>query len=174
MRSARGRLPAVSPHKAPAAINDFKGVPMHLRCSSCSGMMQFDESVLSPDKRVEVRCPHCSEVGPVRMDRRVSSDTAPVAETSAKIDEPSDTLRSDSPDWSASQRPVQQSDRPRRRPAQSDGSVEFRFPSESDLPASASRTTSLALKIAVWILASLGVIAVFALIVNIVLPGPAR
>jgi hypothetical protein len=56
----------------------------------------------------------------------------------------------------------------------SDAFHSFRFPSEREAPAVEQQPEERGFGIVAWILVSLGVVGLFALLVNIILSGPAR
>ncbi|MFZ5866013.1 MAG: hypothetical protein ACOYXY_09050 [Thermodesulfobacteriota bacterium] len=51
---------------------------------------------------------------------------------------------------------------------------DYRFPAEQEADASKRSAMALRARILVWVLLSLGVILVFAFLVNLILPGPPR
>lgn len=143
---------------------------MIINCPHCNGKMRVDETKIPPGERVKVLCPHCSEISPVgdgttpnqtgkgappAREPRPAADFAKTAETGAAKTE----QRSTTPD--------QELCFPR------DAFQNFRFPVEKEiLTASKKKKASSMARLLVWIVVSLATIGLFALLVNLILPGP--
>jgi predicted Zn finger-like uncharacterized protein len=136
---------------------------MVIRCAHCQGTMRLDEKNLPDKPKVKVRCPHCSRIGYIENTsapnpRPNSSDEQPISQTHESKFELREPL----------------TDKPEMEYDVSmphDAFQEFRFPSEQDRQNN-SRKTAIGLKTIVLAVASLVVIIFFALLVNIILPGP--
>jgi predicted Zn finger-like uncharacterized protein len=123
---------------------------MILKCSYCSGTMRIDEEALHGGRPLKVRCPHCKGVGfagarpsgGAPFPERRASSPGTQAAETAELALPPDAFK------------------------------DFRFPSEEDRARPVKRSMSAKTRILVWIGASIGIIIIFALLVNLVLPGP--
>jgi hypothetical protein len=135
--------------------------------------MRVDETRIPEGDRVKIRCPHCSQIssidaksaGPATAQFQASDTDPAVPAEGSKTG--TDT---ESPDRSYKKR-AEDSDLPR------DAFKDFRFPAEKTSNAGESRAKtgtgmSRTWKAIIWIAASLVIIGFFALLVNIVLPGP--
>jgi len=122
--------------------------------------MRIDQSGLPKGRSVKVRCPHCNEIGPMQdpvsftgaVDGRLDSSTQP-------FDETMDDLRRALPRDESLSFP-------------SSVASDFRFPAERETVPPRKTMLSSRLKILLWAVGSLLVVAFFALLVNIILPGP--
>jgi hypothetical protein len=123
---------------------------MILKCSYCSGTMRIDEEGLHEGRPLKVRCPHCKGIGFVGA-RPSRGAPLPEERASSPGTEASDTTDLSLPP---------------------DAFKDFRFPSEEDVSPPGRRFLSAKMRILVWIGASVGIIIIFALLVNLVLPGP--
>jgi predicted Zn finger-like uncharacterized protein len=142
---------------------------MIAKCSHCGGMMRIDESGLPKGRSVRVRCPLCNEVGPIR---EVSSP-APADRPLGGVEAPQSTSGSpDRPHEQILARPQTTSQETEELSASSGVTSEFRFPAEQGPVAPSEPTFSRTRKMLFWVLGSLLVVAAFALLVNIILPGP--
>ncbi|MFH1115086.1 MAG: zinc-ribbon domain-containing protein [Pseudomonadota bacterium] len=143
---------------------------MVIRCSHCRGMMRLDESRIPKDGGAKVRCPRCGEIDYVEessLPKSRGQDRVPAAGSRA-------------PGPSASRGPVSSSTPRAGDPAgrtepsiPADAFQGFRFPGEREMDSVSNRSSSTWKRILVWGFVSLGVVVVFALLVNIVLWGPA-
>jgi len=122
--------------------------------------MRIDAGGLPKGRSVKVRCPHCNEIGPMQdsvsftgaVDGRLDSSTQPLDDT---MDDLRRTLpRDKSPLFPTSV------------------ASDFRFPAEREAVAPRKAILSRRLKILLWAVGSLLVVSFFALLVNIILPGP--
>jgi len=134
---------------------------MVVRCSHCNGLMRVDENVLPKDPRVKVRCPHCQEIGLL-------------AEMTASEEflrgEPRETATRDTS--SSSPQSGLQPDDSSEPTIPSDAFRDFRFPAERQTVESTKSPGKQRVRLLVLALVSLAVVAFFALLVNLVLPGP--
>jgi len=122
--------------------------------------MRIDESSLPKGRSVKVRCPHCNEIGPTQdpvsftgaVDGRLDSSTQP-------FDETMDDLRRALP-------------RDKSPLFPSSVASDFRFSAEREAISPRKTILSRRLKVLLWAVGSLLVVGFFALLVNIILPGP--
>jgi len=143
---------------------------MVVRCSQCNGLMRVDERGLPNDPRVKVRCPHCREIG--LLAEMIASEAS---FQSGSLETPTDQEsrsparghgRSDSP---RSEMEAGDSSEPN---IPSDAFRDFRFPAERQTVNPTKSSGKSRVRLMVFALISLAVVAVFALLVNLVLPGP--
>lgn len=143
---------------------------MVIRCPHCKSMMRIDETLIPRGGGVRIRCPRCKGMDYVRDQAASPSQATPPDQSRPE------QVRGEQ---AAMTRPAV---RPSHDPVRSSGVTEatmpddafqgFRFPAERETGALQARTLSRSMKILLWVIASLVVVAVFALLVNIVLPGP--
>jgi predicted Zn finger-like uncharacterized protein len=132
---------------------------MVVKCSHCFGLMRVDDSRIPEAKPVKVRCPHCQGIGTVGPPAKQHEETLSVSEPLIAPPEPP-------------QPQVDKKPQPEYRQELFDPLDDIRFPSDSALPEAPTRSRRKWLTVAVWGVASLAVIGFFALLVNLVLPGP--
>jgi len=136
---------------------------MIIKCSHCAGKMRVDESRIPKGQRFKIRCPHCKGIGVIQDQPTV--DQAPVPEVligASGIREKGSTA------------PRTTGNGVSEHTLPSDAFHSFRFPSEREAPLVQAPPARRGLGVVTWILVSLGVVAFFALLVNIILSGPAR
>ena len=136
---------------------------MVIRCAHCQGTMRLDEKNLPDKPKVKVRCPHCRGIGYIENTSAPNplpslSDEQPVSQPYPSKFE----LREPLTDKLEMEYDVSMPH---------DAFNEFRFPAEQDRHRN-SRKTAIGLKTIILAVASLVVIIFFALLVNIILPGP--
>lgn len=145
---------------------------MIVQCSKCQGKMRVDQDRIPPGEKVKIRCPLCGEIQAYsEQSTSVTATHKPEVGPPGVAASPKAGVR----DQKATPGPLRASQEPSIPP---DAFQDFRFPAErSANPGSRTKAPQKprrrGLRAAIFILASLAVIAVFALIVNIVLPGPA-
>lgn len=144
---------------------------MVIRCTHCKGMMRLDESAIPSGGGVKIRCPRCKGIDYVQdpspakggdpgKDRSASRDVAGMPQKrSEPVSRPNHKQRTAPSDVSEVTMP-------------SDAFQGFRFPAEKESGAFPKRRLSRRARLLLWGVASLVVVALFALLVNIVLPGP--
>jgi hypothetical protein len=146
---------------------------MILKCAYCSGQMRVDESRIPQGKRVRIRCPHCDGIGLTSLDPP-SGDSVGAVPAAAELKDRGALSPLSGQEERGSSRV------PGKGPEVSEPAVPayafngFRFPSEVETGRPAKRSWGPRTRIAAWVGASLGIVLVFALIVNLVLPGPPR
>ncbi len=126
--------------------------------------MRVDDSCLPEGKAVRVRCPHCQGIGTVGP---LATDPGKSAPAPATASEPSTAL----PDQPKA--PTVEAPQPEHRQELFDPLNDISFPADSGPtldPAAQPRRKWL--RMAIWAVVSLAVVGFFALLVNIVLPGP--
>jgi len=126
----------------------------------------MDEKDLPDKPKVKVRCPHCHGIGYIEN----RSASKPIPQASSPEEKPVSQ-----PQKSKFELPESISDQPQLEYDVSlthDAFKEFRFPAEQERHGNA-RSNPIALKTIIWAAASLLVVLFFALLVNIILPGPA-
>lgn len=136
---------------------------MIIKCSHCAGKMRVDERRIPDGQKVKVRCPHCKSVG-VIQDQPVVHP-APASEV---LSGGPNVEKKGSPLPRISGNGVSEHTLP------SDAFHSFRFPSEREAPLVEAPPAKGGFGLVTWILVSLGVVVFFALLVNIILSGPAR
>jgi predicted Zn finger-like uncharacterized protein len=135
---------------------------MIVKCTFCESLMRVDHERLGTRNKVKVRCPHCQNVGLV--------GGRPLAYESAKSKRKSSGssgILSHVPEKVAT----------RNEPtgeALPESEDEYLFPSEQKDFSYSRSTEGKGIHIFLWIMASLIVILLFAMLVNFVLPGPPR
>ncbi len=138
---------------------------MIVRCALCKGQMKLDEASLPDRPRIKVRCPHCQGIGyverPALYDTTLENDTA-VQAASDSFGTTAEFRRKELGFETDSHEPS----------VPTDAFKEFHFPSEKRDEPQVHESRSRGRKILLWAVISLAVVAFFALIVNIVLPGP--
>jgi predicted Zn finger-like uncharacterized protein len=143
---------------------------MIVKCSRCNGLMRVDESALPQDPRVKVRCPHCKEIG--LLAEMTASEasfhgepseiaTPPTSGSGALGDEAIDSPRSGVDAGDSSEPTIP-----------SDAFRDFRFPAERQTVKPTKPSEKSRIRLLIFALVSLAVVAFFALLVNLVLPGP--
>lgn len=146
-------------------------VKMIVKCSKCQGKMRVDQSRIPVGEKFKIRCPTCGEIQPFtgQPADSVSSDQQEVMLKDVAIPRKPAT-----PDQSEKAEPQRSPD---EFTIPSDAFQSFRFPGERTA-GSASRNKSSGnpgprkgIRVLIFALVSLAIIAAFALIVNVVLPG---
>ncbi|MEW6348312.1 MAG: MJ0042-type zinc finger domain-containing protein [Thermodesulfobacteriota bacterium] len=133
---------------------------MVVKCSHCFGLMRVDDARIPAEKTVRVRCPHCRGIGTV----------GPL--------EPAALAQEDGPDIPGSVETAPTAgekelatDRPQ---VLFDPLDDIRFPEEPRPAMSVAKSEGRWLTFAIWAGISLAVVGIFALLVNLVLPGPGK
>lgn len=137
---------------------------MILKCTECGEKMRVHDESVPPGKKVKVRCPHCQAVGVAFLpgpgaDPAAQRTGAALAEESRHTQPPSESAV-----VTAEKEP----------PIPEDAFNSFRFPAEEEGAEAQRAPMSRKWRFLLWIAASLGVVLFFALLVNLVLPGPPR
>ncbi len=131
---------------------------MVVKCSHCFGLMRVDDARIPPEKAVRVRCPHCRGIGTVGP-----LDTPSVGEERGPdIPKPLDPMTTTGEKEPPSEKP----------PVLFDPLDDIRFPEEPRSVESAVKPDEKWRTIAIWVGVSLAVVGIFALLVNLLLPGP--
>jgi predicted Zn finger-like uncharacterized protein len=136
---------------------------MIIKCSHCAGKMRIDESRIPKGQEVKIRCPHCKEIWVLKDQSAVERTPPPQVVANAS------GVQENSPS-----RPRTTGNGVSEHTLPSDAFHSFRFPSEREGPSAEQPPAGRGFGIVTWILVSLGVIAFFALLVNIILSGPAK
>lgn len=122
--------------------------------------MRINENALPEGRSVKVRCPLCNEIGPLQD---AASASGPAEGGGGSATRPHDQTTSESgatpSDGGA-----------KGSPSRITG--DFRFPAEHGPVSAPKRMFSRKVKMLLWIIGSLLVVGFFALLVNIILPGP--
>lgn len=134
--------------------------PIILKCSQCGGMMKVDEAKVPPNRKFKVRCPHCQNVDVFSGDA-VGLQGSPVGPLAAPA---------------AQQPPLAPPPEPRRDSGPSlvvpPSLRDFEFPADQQDEPPARTLMSRKTRIICWAVGSLLWVALFALLVNLILPGP--
>ncbi len=141
---------------------------MVIRCAHCQGTMRLDAKNIPDKPKVKVRCPHCHGIG------YIENTSAPNPPPSLLDEQPVSQ-----PDQSKFELRELLSDKPEMEYDVSlphDAFKDFRFPAEQDRQNNSPKTAmgwpAIGSKTIILAVASLVVIILFALLVNIILPGP--
>jgi len=134
-------------------------------------MMRLDETRIPEGGGLKIRCPRCKEMDYVEdpsLSKTRGQAQAPTA--TGRIDIRSSTDREPAPRTG----PVKGHAPEESEPSIPDDAFHgFRFPAEREKNSSAVSTKRPWMRILIWGIVSLAVVAFFALLVNIVLSGPA-
>lgn len=144
---------------------------MVIRCSHCKGMMRLDETRIPKGGGVKIRCPLCNELDYVEDPSLSKTQEQPPAPTATQRTGVRTPVAGDLPPRSA---PARGSGPEESEPSIPEDAFQgFRFPAEREGNAPSKRTTKPWVKILIWGIVSLAIVVFFALLVNIVLSGPA-
>jgi predicted Zn finger-like uncharacterized protein len=144
---------------------------MVIRCTHCKGIMRLDETKIPGGGGVTIRCPRCQGVDYVQ-----DPSQAKGGDSDKGLSVPKEIVEKPQKSSESTRRPA-----PKQRVPSSDVSEVtmpsdafqgFRFPAEEKGDAFPKRRLSRRARLLLWGIASLVVVALFALLVNIVLPGP--
>ncbi|HMK34023.1 MAG TPA: zinc-ribbon domain-containing protein [Desulfomonilaceae bacterium] len=143
---------------------------MIVTCPRCNGKMRVDESRLPSGERVKVRCPHCKEISAIEATVQSVQTGSPVDRSVEPAAKP-ESSAADTSSAAVDSRPsAQGSDRDLYFPK--DAFHNFRFPAETETPQASNEKPGSPVRTIVWIAVSVAIIGLFALLVNLVLPGP--
>jgi hypothetical protein len=135
--------------------------------------MRVDDKTIPDGRWVKVRCPHCQGIGlaghqtPAGIPSRPGSPVPaafpqePSASPAAQVGKGPSVRSPDDPQVFELSLPA-------------DAFKDFRFPAEAEIGPTAKREPALGKRILVWFCVSLGIVFVFALLVNLILPGPPK
>jgi predicted Zn finger-like uncharacterized protein len=141
---------------------------MVIRCAHCQGTMRLDEKNIPDKPKVKVRCPHCSGIG------YIENTSTPNPLPSLFDEQP--VSQDEGPKFELPEPPTDNLEVGYDVSLPHDAFKDFRFPAEQDRQNNHRKTaiglTSIGLKTIILVVASLVVIIFFALLVNIILPGP--
>jgi predicted Zn finger-like uncharacterized protein len=137
-----------------------------IRCANCKGLLKVDVQSLPEKGSVKVRCPHCRIIGSVAVGTGLSGPVLEDAQSKG----------SDSGEYPllvTFQEKAGLSSHWDEATLPHDAFKRFRFPAEgAQEQAAPQKTVAKRSSILWWALASVAVVALFALLVNIILPGP--
>lgn len=140
---------------------------MVIRCHQCKGLLQVDEKNLPSDRRAKIRCPHCKGIG--LMPDMSHHDVSGQAQAPGS----GDPQGGHYPVLVPAEQPRQPRDWKETALPQ-DAFKTFRYPAErEETRESARKPSRRGLPLWVWVVVSVAVVAFFALLVNVILPGPA-
>jgi hypothetical protein len=130
-------------------------------------MMRVDDTRIPSGGKVKVRCPHCQGIGTAEHSpSAASADGGRVVEPAPEqiplppvVPAAGDSAQDDTSAGFDLKLPE-------------DSFQSFRFPAEAEVDRPMLRRSAHGRKILLWLGISLAVIGVFALLVNIILPGP--
>jgi hypothetical protein len=117
-----------------------------------------DESRLPPGERAKVRCPHCKEISSIGDLTKQPGRPASPGVTAEVAGEKKNVSRGKAMDHEPT--------------FPKDAFENFRFPAETEAKEFPKKPRRSLLKAIIWIGVSLAIIGFFALLVNLVLPGP--
>jgi predicted Zn finger-like uncharacterized protein len=136
--------------------------PIILKCTHCGGMMKVDEAKVPPNRKFKARCPHCQNVDVVSSESialqgsSVGPLAAPAVQQPTTLVTPPPVVARDSGP-SLVVPPTEQ---------------EIHFPADLQDEPPARQRMSQRNKLICWAVGSLLWVALFALLVNLILPGP--
>ena len=142
---------------------------MIIRCAHCQGTMRLDEKSLPDRPKVKVRCPHCSGLGYIepKFPRPAPAEKPSAEQLATKSFQPELQL----PQQGAGDRGMEYD-----LSIPEDAFEEFRFPAEQNgngrFRNGIRNGPTIRSKTVILVIASLITVAFFALLVNIILPGP--
>ncbi len=135
---------------------------MIVKCAHCRGLMRVDHKQIPAHAQAKVRCPHCRGLGLVRI-----PPLGALQEPSAKKPSgPADLARAAGAGFAGSGQPAVHEE-----PEYAD---EYLFPAERETLPYERQPGVIGLRIVAWAVASVLIIFLFALLVNLMLPGPQR
>lgn len=135
--------------------------PMILSCSQCGGMMKVDEAKVPANRKFKVRCPHCQYVDVV-TGQSVAPEVSATGPLEARNDQPARLKQSH-----AIARDRESSLDVQR----SHGDIHF--PADiGDVEPLAKKLMSRKMWLICWVVGSVTWVGLFALLVNLILPGP--
>jgi predicted Zn finger-like uncharacterized protein len=142
---------------------------MIIRCAHCQGTMRLDEKSLPDRPKVKVRCPHCSGLGYIepKFPRPAPAEKPPAEQPATKSFQPEFQLPQQGADDPGMEYDISVPEDPLddfRFPAEQNGNGRFRNGIRNG--------AAIGLKTVILVIASLITVAFFALLVNIILPGP--
>jgi predicted Zn finger-like uncharacterized protein len=140
---------------------------MVVRCFRCKGLLRVDESNLPSDRRAKIRCPHCKGIG-LMPDIPVGSPGA----QGGSADIPAHEGTEDYPALLPPEQPLPPQDWKEAAIPQ-DAFKTFRYPGERENREPPKQPVRRGWPLWVWILVSVAIVGAFALLVNVILPGPA-
>ncbi len=135
---------------------------MIVKCAHCRGLMRVDHKQIPAQAQAKVRCPHCRGLGLVRT-QPPGEPQAPSAKT------PSGHAALAGPSGAGVVRSAQPA--VHEEPEYVD---EYLFPAERETLPYERQPGVISLRIVAWAVASVLVVLLFALLVNLILPGPQR
>ena len=142
---------------------------MIIRCAHCQGTMRLDEKSLPDRDKVKVRCPHCSGIGYIepKFPRSIPAVSSPAEKP---------TPKSFQPKFELPQRPADEPGMEYDLSIPPDAFKEFRFPAEQESNGrfrnGIRNGATIGSKTVILVIASLITVVFFALLVNVILPGP--
>jgi predicted Zn finger-like uncharacterized protein len=138
---------------------------MIARCAHCNAQMKIDEVSLPDKPRIKVRCPHCRKTGYIERPPRdiTPPESDPAVQAAAEAFDSTAEFRAS--ELAAAKKSYRPS-------SGADAFKDFQFPAEMENDSEPRKSLGRGVKIVLWAIASLAVIAFFALIVNVILPGP--
>ncbi len=139
---------------------------MVVTCSRCNGKMRIDENLIPKGEEVKIRCPRCSEIdvfkpGTKNVTTAPQTQPSKPGESKPEVGTFTQQIRSNSVSPGHEELTIPD-----------DAFRGFRFPSEQGVRSMDKQPMNKRLKLAIWLVVSVAVVAFFALLVNIVLPGP--
>jgi len=143
---------------------------MVVECSQCKGIARVDESILYSSARVKIRCPHCAGTGFVlfspAMDHEIDEfrgdwQIGRSAESSVVADR-----------FKAGKSPLDPSIKEVDPTLPADAFEDFRARSGKEMSTLETKYILSRSKLLLLAALSLAVVAFFALVVNLILPGP--
>jgi predicted Zn finger-like uncharacterized protein len=143
---------------------------MIIRCAHCQGTMRVDEKDLPDRPKVKVRCPHCRGIGYIEH-----KFPRPTQAASSPAEGP--TTKSNRAKFQLPQQVTDKTEIEYDISIPADAFKEFRFPAEQDSNGRSrngiGNGATIGLKTVILVVASLITVVFFALLVNMILPGPA-
>jgi predicted Zn finger-like uncharacterized protein len=139
---------------------------MVVRCFRCKGLLRVDESNLPSDRKAKIRCPHCKGIG-LMPDIPVRRPAAQGGSADVPAPERGDYPTLLSPEQPRAARDWKEAAIPQ------DAFKTFRSPGEREDREPVKKAVRRGWPLWVWVLVSFVIVGAFALLVNVILPGPA-
>jgi predicted Zn finger-like uncharacterized protein len=131
---------------------------MIITCPHCEGKMRVDEGRLTSGERTKIRCPHCKQITSVGDQTKQAGRSGSPGPSFDAAEDRKKASRSKAMDHEPS--------------FPKDAFQDFRSTAEKGLSAASKKPKRSGLKIMIWTVVSLAIVAFFALLVNLILPGP--
>lgn len=144
---------------------------MIVECSQCRGLSRVDDAGLSPSAVTTIRCPHCHAEGALQFAPALNHGVQELGKTGLIGPSESPPLLRD--EKNTEKRSMEGLARENDPTLPEDTFQNFHTHSGKKIRAPRTQGSAFNLKLLLWAGLSLGIVLVFALLVNLILPGPA-